>query len=160
MSFSAPTGEEDPVLLDFGTMHDMQGNAPVRDDLARLAPGVVFRSIGLGAFCQIWGGLLAGIPIDVARAERSYPGANQGALVITFQVSLFMDPTEFKREMDEFVQTARTLKPVVGFDASYLPGGPEAASERKYREEGVPVGKRHQERLEGLAEELKIEAPW
>ena len=160
MSFSAPTDQEDPMVLDFGTMHDMQGNAPIRDDLARLAPGVVFRSIGLGAFCQVWGGLLAGLPADGARAERSYPGATQGALVITFQIELFLDPAQFKREMDEYVRTARTLKPVVGFDEAYLPGGPEAASGRKYREEGVPVGKRHQERLERLAEELKIELPW
>jgi LDH2 family malate/lactate/ureidoglycolate dehydrogenase len=71
-----------------------------------------------------------------------------------------MDPAEFKREMDEFVQRTRTLEPVVGFDASYLPGGPEAESMRRYREEGIPVGVRHQERLENLAEELKIEAPW
>ena len=160
MSFSAPTDQEDPMVLDFGTMHDMQGNAPVRDDLARLAPGVVFRSIGLGAFCQVWGGLLAGLPADGARAEMSYPGANQGALVITFQIEMFLDPAQFKREMDEYVRTARTLKPVVGFDESYLPGGPEAASEREYREEGIPVGQRHQQRLEGLAEELGIEVPW
>jgi L-2-hydroxycarboxylate dehydrogenase (NAD+) len=54
MAFTAPTEQEDPVVLDFGAMHDLYG--PPRDELAALAPGLVLRSIGLGEICQAWGG--------------------------------------------------------------------------------------------------------
>ena len=160
MSFSAPTAQEDPVVLDFGTRHDLYRSDPHRDENARLAPGLVLRSIGMGAICQAWGGLLAGVPIEPGRAERIYSGANQGSLVLAFQIGLFMPPEQFRREMDAYVRKVRALEPLEGFDESYLPGGVEAARERAYREEGVPVGAEHQERLEGLARELGLSVPW
>jgi L-2-hydroxycarboxylate dehydrogenase (NAD+) len=160
MSFSAPAGTEDPLVLDFGAMHDLYSSSPHRDEIARLAPGLVFRSIGMGAICQAWGGLLAGVPIDVRRAAQAYPGANQGSLVIAFRIDLFLPPEQFKREMDQYVRQVRALQPLEGFDEAYLPGGVEAARERAYREEGIPVGPEHQERLQELADELGLKAPW
>jgi L-2-hydroxycarboxylate dehydrogenase (NAD+) len=160
MSFSAPTDQEDPLVLDFGAMHDLYSRDPYREAIAHLAPGLVYRSIGLGTICQSWGGLLAGLPIDSARAEPEYPGANQGSLVIAFQIGLFMPPDQFKREMDEYARQVRALEPLRGADQAYLPGGPEAERERTYRQEGIPVGLEHRERLEGLAAELGLTPPW
>ncbi len=160
MSFSAPTTEEDPVVLDFGTMHDLYRSDPHRDEIARLAPGLVFRSIGMGVICQSWGGLLAGIPIEPERAERAFSGANQGSLALAFQIALFMPPEQFRGEMDGYVRQVRRLQPLEGFNEAYLPGGVEAARERAYGEEGIPVGPEHKERLEGLAHELGLGVPW
>jgi LDH2 family malate/lactate/ureidoglycolate dehydrogenase len=160
MSFSAPAKDQDPVVLDFGTMHDLYRSSPHRDEIARLAPGIVFRSIGMGVICQSWGGLLAGMPIEAERAERAFSGANQGSLVVAFQIELFMPPEQFRRKMDAYVRQARELKPLEGFDEAYLPGGVEAARECAYREEGIPVGPEHLERLEGLAQELDLSVPW
>src|SRR5262249_7563411 len=61
MSFSAPALNEPPLVLDCGVTHGIQGNPPDRDELTRLAPGVVLRAIGFGTICQAWGGLLAGL---------------------------------------------------------------------------------------------------
>lgn len=160
MSFSTPTNEEAPLVLDFGAMHDLYASSPYRDEIAQKAPGIVFRSIGMGAICQSWGGFLAGVPFDPERAERRYAGANQGSLVITFRIDLFMPPERFKREMDEYVSMVKKLEPLPGFEESHLPGGVEVAREKKYRAEGIPVGPEHQERLEKLAEELGISVPW
>ena len=160
MSFSSPGSEEDPLILDFGAMHDLYASAPHREELARLAPGMVFRSIGLGAICQTWGGFLAGVPLEEKRAIKEYSGANQGAFVMTFRIDLFADPNVFKQEMDAYVRQVRTMAPLDGFEQSHLPGGPEAERERAYREAGIPVGSRHQERLEDLAKELGLEVPW
>ena len=160
MSFSAPAAEEDPVVLDFGTMHDLYSSDPHRDEVARLVPGTVLRSIGMGAICQAWGGLLAGVPIDAARAERVWSGANQGALVMAFRIDLFMSPERFKREVDEYVRKVRALQPVEGLDQAYLPGGVEAAREREYRRDGIPVGPDHRARLQALANELGLSVPW
>lgn len=158
MAFTAPTDKEDPVVLDFGAMHDLYG--PPRDELAKLAPGLVLRSIGLGEICQAWGGLLSGLHMEAARRPWTWPGANQGSLVIAFRIDLFADPAAFKQDMDAYVRHVRELRPLEGFAHSLMPGGLEAARERQYRAEGVPVGQEHRERLERMAAALGISLPW
>ena len=160
MSFSAPTLEEDPLLLDFGAMHDLYAGSPYRDEIAAKTPGLVHRAIGMGAVCQSWGGLLAGVPIDPHRAQRTFEGANQGSMVIAFKISLFADPEEFKREMDSYVRAVRELEPFTEGQQTYLPGGIEADRQRRFTAEGIPVGERHQEKLETLAEEFGVSMPW
>jgi LDH2 family malate/lactate/ureidoglycolate dehydrogenase len=160
MAFSAPTAREDPLVLDFGTMHDLYSSDPHRDEIAQLAPGVVFRSIGMGAVCQSWGGLLAGVPADPARAERTFAGANQGALVMAFRIDLFMPAERFKREMDQYARQVKALQPLAGFDRAYLPGGIEAERTRRWRKKGIPVGLAHRQQLQELADDLGLAAPW
>jgi L-2-hydroxycarboxylate dehydrogenase (NAD+) len=160
MSFSAPAGEENDLVLDFGAMHDLYASSPHRDEIARLAPGSVFRAIGMGAICQSWGGFLAGVPLDTERAQRAFSGANQGSLVMAFRIDLFLPPEQFKQEMDEYVRRVAQLQPLVGFDESHLPGGIEAAREKEFRSTGVPVGPEHKQRLTTLAEELGIGGPF
>ncbi len=141
-------------------MHDLYASSPYRDEIAHKAPGIVFRAIGMGAICQAWGGLLAGVPLDPTRAARKHSGANQGALVIALKIALFISPDEFKREMDAYVRAVGALKPLEGFDRPYLPGGVEAARERLYGEEGIPIGPEHQRNLEAMADELGLRPPW
>lgn len=159
MSFSAPTAEEPPLVLDFGAMHDLYDETS-RDLFAEVAPGLVHRSIGMGMVCQSWGGLLAGVPIDPARAERRWSGANQGSMVVAMRIDLFIDPATFKAEMDEYARTVRALTPVRGFSGSYLPGGPEAAKEIAYGVDGIPVGPEHRQLLEDVAAEFAVALPW
>ena len=159
MSFSAPTAEEPPLVLDFGAMHDLYEESP-RDLLAEIAPGLVHRSIGLGTVCQSWGGLLAGVPLDPDRARRRWPGANQGSMVIAMRIDLFADPGQFRQEMDAYARAVRALTPIPGATGSYLPGGPEAAAEADYRANGIPVGQDHQQLLERAATELGVRVPW
>jgi L-2-hydroxycarboxylate dehydrogenase (NAD+) len=159
MSFSAPTAEEPPLVLDFGAMHDLYDGSS-RDLLAEVAPGLVHRSIGMGMVCQSWGGLLAGVPIDPSRADRRWPGANQGSMVVAMRIDLFIDPATFKAEMDQYARTVRNLTPVPGSSGSYLPGGPEAAKQTAYLAEGIPIGTEHRRLLEDVATEFAIAAPW
>ena len=160
MAFGVPCGEEDPVVLDFGAMHDLYANDPHRDRLTELAPGQVLRSIGLGEICQAWGGLLSGLSIDGARPRWSFSGANQGALFFVFRIDLFRDPSEVKAEMDEYVRRVRVLEPFPGIEGGHMPGGVELAREREWSSEGVPVGDDHRRALEELARELGIGVPW
>ena len=158
MAFTAPTDQEEPFVLDFGAMHDLYG--PPRDELAALAPGLVLRSIGLGEVCQAWGGLLSGLRIDPDPPKWTWPGANQGALVIAFRIDLFIEPQTFKQEMDAYVRAVRALQPLPGFGQSLMPGAIEATREQEYRRDGVPVGPEHRQRFEALASELCIQLPW
>ena len=158
MAFTAPTADEAPVVLDFGAMHDLYG--PPRDELAALAPGLVLRSIGLGEICQAWGGLLSGLRIEPEPPRWTWPGANQGSLVICLRIDLFAEPDVFKGEMDAYVRRVRELQPLPGFDQSLMPGGIEAECAGPYRADGIPVGPEHRRRLDGLAKELGLQAPW
>ena len=81
-------------------------------------------------------------------------------MLVTFQIGLFTDPAQFKREMDEFVRRVGKLEPLAGFDKSQLAGGAEADRERQYKAEGIPVGPEHQASLKGVAEELGVAVPW
>lgn len=160
MCFSAPAGEEPALILDFGALHDLYGGNPHREEIARLAPGLVLRCIGMGEICQSWGGLLSGLPLKADTPRWSWPGANQGSMVITFRIDLFLDPADFKREMDEYVRAVRQLQPLEGFDECHMPGGIESQREADFRRYGVPVGPDHRARLDKLASELGIAPPW
>jgi LDH2 family malate/lactate/ureidoglycolate dehydrogenase len=159
MSFSAPAANEPPLVLDFGAMHDLYEEPP-RDLLAELAPGLVHRSIGLGMICQTWGGLLAGVPLDPARAQRRWRGANQGSMVIAMRIDLFADPAEFTAEIDSYARAVRTLTPIPGASGAYLPGGLESEREADYGANGIPVGEDHRRLLEQAATELSVAVPW
>lgn len=157
-SFSAPTGEAPPFVLDAGVMHDLQGaNSPHRDELAALTPGLVLRAIGYGTVCQVWGGLLAGLSMTEAPA---YASATQGAMLFACRVSLFADVATFKREMDAYARQVRELKPIAGTEGAFLPGGVEAEREKVYREQGIPLSEQHQQALEKLSDELGLAVPW
>ena len=159
MAFGVPTNEEPPLVLDFGAMHDFYNQA-LCDEFAERAPGLLLRSIGMGEICQAWGGLLSGLSIDHEKPRWTWPGANQGALMIAFRPDLFTDGDNFKAEMDEYIRRVRKLEPLQGFAATHVPGGIEAEREGRYQVEGVPVGVWHRERLEGVAQELGIDVPW
>jgi L-2-hydroxycarboxylate dehydrogenase (NAD+) len=159
MAFAIPAGEQPPLVLDFGAMHDLYDNSPHRMQLFELSPGLVFRSIGLGAVCQALGGLLAGVPIDAGRAERTYPGANQGALLIALDPGCFMPCQAFVHEMEEYVARARRLAPMPGYEVAHLPGGPEWERERQWAESGPPLTAAHLDRLEALGQELQVPCP-
>jgi LDH2 family malate/lactate/ureidoglycolate dehydrogenase len=164
MSFGVPAGEEPPLVLDFGTMSDLYGDGPIVDAMIRDAPGVVFRSIGLGSVCQSLGGFLAGVPFgaddpDASHMER-WPGANQGALMIALAVERFLPPQVFAHRMEAYSQRTREMAPLPGFESASLAGGPEFERMREWAEAGVPLGERHRESLARLGERMGVPAPF
>lgn len=158
-SFAVPAGLEPPLVLDFGAMHDLYDGDPHGAELFRLAPGLVFRSVGLGAICQSLGGFLAGVPADPARARRVYPGANQGAFLLAVDVERFAPLERFRAEMDEYVRRVHALEPMPGQDSAMLPGEPEWRRERAWAAEGVPVGEDHLQALRAIGAEVGIAPP-
>ncbi len=160
MTFAIPEGEEHAVVLDFGTMHDFYTSSPHVDQLFELAPGTVYRSLGLGAMCQILGGFLAGVPVDPDRADRTFSGANQGSLYIAIDINRFMPADQFKTEVDEYIRRVRAMRPMPGADVAQLPGGPEAAKEQEYRTSGIPFGSSSAQKIEAVAQALELPPPF
>ena len=159
MAFALPTGEEPPFVLDFGAMHDLYPGAEHVDEIIALAPGTVFRALGLGAVCQALGGFLAGVPLDPVRAERRWPGADQGSFLIAVDLARFFPLDAFKAEMDAYARTVRRMEPLPGFEHARLAGAPEWEQEAACREEGIPVGSRHAAALHKLADDFGVAAP-
>ena len=67
---------------------------------------------------------------------------------------------EFKREMDSYVGKAQRMQPYPGTDRAVLPGGMEWLWERENQRHGIPVSSEHQETLESMAAELKVDTPF
>ncbi|MFK7692683.1 Ldh family oxidoreductase [Paenibacillus sp. HJGM_3] len=160
MSFAIPGGEEVPMVLDFGTMHDLYASSPHVPELFRLAPGLVFRSMGLGFMCQALGGFLAGVPAEEERAERRYPGANQGSLIIALDPGCFIDRDVFKKEMDTYMRLTREMQPMPGYEKASLPGVLEAEREADWGVTGIPVDENHRAVLSKAAVEFGVELPF
>jgi L-2-hydroxycarboxylate dehydrogenase (NAD+) len=160
MAFGIPTGDEPPFVLDFGAIHDMYDRGPEgMASLMEIVPSSVLRSFGLGCACQALGGLLCGVPIDPERAERQWSGANQGSLMIAVDIKLLFPLDEFKKEMDEYARKVRQMMPIPGLDRALLPGAIEWEREKRFTQEGIPVGARHARALRQLADECTIACP-
>ena len=165
MSFAVPAGtgqDTPPVVLDFGAIHDLYSTD---DDLLGMMmerlPSTLFRSLGLGAMCQMLGGFLAGVPLEESRAVKKFPGANQGALLVFIDPARFIDPAVLAQEVDAYQRMVAQLKPFPQTDGrATLPGHLEWERERTWAEEGVPVGGRHREELEKVGAEFGVPVPW
>jgi len=160
MAWTAPAAQEDSLVLDFGTMHDFYDQDPYRDDLIRMVPGVALRHIGMGEVCQAWGGLLAGLTVSPQASQRQYPGANQGSFLFCLRISLFLPEQQFEQQMDAYARAVHALEPLPPFSESYLPGAVEAARERDYRANGVPMTAEHRRVLAEVADEFSVPVPW
>ena len=115
MSFAVPGGAEPPLVLDFGAIHDLYGATPeLLAYMMESLPSTLFRSLGLGAMCQVLGGFLAGVPLDESRARRRFSGANQGALFVFIDPRRFIDPDDLRRELDEYQRAVGALQPFPG----------------------------------------------
>jgi len=160
MSFAIPAGEEPPLVVDMGTMHDLYRGSPYLDELIAKTPGIVFRSVGLGSVCQALGGLLCGASVNRNPAAREFPEADEGAMLWALDISRFMPVEDFKREMDRYSRAVRELKPLAGFERACLAGTLEWEREREWSRAGVPVGRRHQELLQTVGSDLGVPAPF
>ncbi|MFC5652281.1 Ldh family oxidoreductase [Paenibacillus solisilvae] len=160
MSFAVPSGTSSAMVLDFGAMHDLYDDSPHKSDIIRLAPGLVFRSMGLGFMCQALGGFLAGVPVEEERAQRRYQGADQGSLIIALDIAKFTPVNDFKHEMDRYMQLTSGMQPLPGFDRATLPGVLETEREREWGIIGIPVDMDHREVLDKAAREFGIELPF
>jgi LDH2 family malate/lactate/ureidoglycolate dehydrogenase len=160
MCFGAPAGKFGSFILDFGTVHQINNHMEL---FREHAPGILFRHMGLGQTCQIWGGLLAGLPVDPAdnpRLERSPRQLEQGAMMILMRIDLFIEPDAFKKEMEAYVEMVESLKPIAGAERTTLPGVIEAERKVRYLEKGIPLSGNHRGALERIADEHSIATPW
>ena len=161
MSWAIPAGEEPPLVLDVGAIHDLYVISEERQRyMLEYLPSTLYRSFGMGTVCQVLGGFLAGVPLREERAVKAYPGANQGSFMVFVDPARFIDPAVLKRELDDFHRMLAQLQPFAGTERAILPGRLEWEREREWVNEGVPVGARNRDELAKAAEEFGVPVPW
>ena len=157
MSFAVPTGDGPPMVIDMGCYVDHP------DGMERgfeQIPDAFFKMLGLGAACHALGGFMAGIWTDnTGRAGQSWEGATQGAFVMAINVSQFITPADFKREIERHVEEVRRMVPAPGCDEASLPGFLEWEREREWKNAGIPIDPEHGEKLRKLSAEYGVQCP-
>ena len=75
-------------------------------------------------------------------------------------ITHFVEPEKYDRQLQIAVEEIRALEPCDGFDTVRLPGEPEWELAERRKTEGIPIHKDHAKDLQNLAAELKVEWPW
>src|SRR5262249_21721375 len=85
-----------------------------------------------------WGPFAPPFALRQARPARSV-GKGIGHFFGALQIAGFIDPDEFKRQVDEWIRVFRATKPAPGTSGPLIPGDPERAAEAVRRTEGIPL---------------------
>ena len=85
-----------------------------------------------------WGPFPPPFPAHLPAPSRSV-GEGVGHLFGAFRISAFIDPPEFRRQVDDWVRTMRATRPAAGTSGPLIPGDPNRLAEETRRVHGVPV---------------------
>jgi LDH2 family malate/lactate/ureidoglycolate dehydrogenase len=85
-----------------------------------------------------WGPFAPPFALRQEIPERSV-GKGIGHFFGALRIDGFIDADEFKRQIDDYVQTMRATKPAPGTDGPLVPGDPEADAEAIRRVVGIPL---------------------
>ena len=184
IAVAIPGMHEEPILLDMATtvssygkikvhaqrnipmpegwMVDKNGE-PLTDasqaDLGFLLPIGGPKGYGLALIFGILAGTLNGADfgrdvIDMNEDRNSV--SNTGQFILALDISAFMDTNEFKREIDEVIQTMRNSKTLKGAEGVRLPGDGSHAAMKDRKENGIPLPTPLIVNLEKLANTLSV----
>jgi L-2-hydroxycarboxylate dehydrogenase (NAD+) len=97
-----------------------------------------------------WGPFPPPFPVHLPQPARSV-GQGVGHLFGAFRISAFIDPVEFRRQVDDWVRTMRATRPAAGTHGPLIPGDPNRRAEEVRRVRGVPVIRAVVDALEDVA---------
>lgn len=66
-------------------------------------------------------------------------GKGIGHFFGAMRIDAFVDPDEFKRQIDDWIRTFRATKPQPGTPGVVIPGDPERAAEAERSQQGIPL---------------------
>ena len=85
-----------------------------------------------------WGPFAPPFALRQRIPERSV-GKGIGHLFGAMRIDAFIDPDEFKSQIDDYVRTLRGTKPAVGSRGPLIPGDPEREAEADRAARGIPL---------------------
>jgi uncharacterized oxidoreductase len=183
ISIAFPTGGAVPFLFDMATSIVPEGKVRVKRNRGEQAPdgwlldnqgqpttdpnafyqnprgailplggSVGHKGYGLAMVVEILGGI-------VARAGYARPGATRfsnGTFIIVIDISAFVDPDEFRTEIEDLLQYVKSAPKAPGVEAILYPGEPEDQEQRRRERDGVPLDDETWQQIMTLAQELGI----
>jgi len=66
-------------------------------------------------------------------------GKGIGHVFAAMRIDAFIEPDEFKRQIDDWIRTFRKTRPAPGTDGPIIPGDPEREAETIRRTQGIPL---------------------
>lgn len=85
-----------------------------------------------------WGPWTPPFALAQAQPTRSV-GKGIGHFFGAMQIDGFIEPTEFKRQIDDLIRTLRGTRPAPGTEGPLLPGDPEREAETERSANGIPL---------------------
>jgi LDH2 family malate/lactate/ureidoglycolate dehydrogenase len=155
ISLAIPTGDQPPIVLDMGSYFSNLNSQNLPELFAQI-PDAFFKFLGIAAFAQVLGAVLAGVYDYPPQELRRYADASQGSFVLALDVTRFVPTEEFKRHVDRFLRGARSMAPFPGCDRAEYPGGIEWHLEQEYGRVGVPLSPEHMASLNRTADALGL----
>jgi L-2-hydroxycarboxylate dehydrogenase (NAD+) len=98
-----------------------------------------------------WGPFAIPFAIHVAPSGRQV-GKGIGHVFGALDIEGFRDKLEFKKNMDEWINTMRSTKPLPGSPGVLIPGDPERQAYQERMKQGIPVNKEVVASLEAVAD--------
>jgi L-2-hydroxycarboxylate dehydrogenase (NAD+) len=104
------------------------------------------KGYGLGLMVDVLSAVLSGAnwgpfapAFAIAQAPPGSVGAGIGHFFGAMRIDGFIDPDEFKRQIDHLARTFRATPPAPGTDGPLVPGDPEREAETVRRRHGIPL---------------------
>jgi L-2-hydroxycarboxylate dehydrogenase (NAD+) len=85
-----------------------------------------------------WGPFTPPFTLEHAEPPRRV-GQGIGHFFGAMKIEAFIDPPEFKRQIDDWIRTFRATKPAPGTNGPLIPGDPERLAEIERRVSGIPL---------------------
>ena len=85
-----------------------------------------------------WGPFAPPTAINLPMRSESV-GKGLGHFFGAWQIAGFIDPDEFKHQIDHWIRVFRNTKPAPGTDGPIIPGDPEREEESIRRKQGIPL---------------------
>src|SRR5438477_9674246 len=83
-------------------------------------------------------------------------GKGNGHFFGALRIDAFIDPAEFKRQIDDMVRTLRATKPAPGTSGPLIPGDPERLAEIERRRDGIPLVAAVVDELRGVGRQTGV----
>lgn len=103
-----------------------------------------------------WGPFATPFAIHVSPPTRQV-GKGIGHFFGALDIEGFRDKTEFKKDMDDWIRTMRSTKPLPGTEGVLIPGDPERQAYGIRMKEGIPVNREVVASLEEITDQTGIE---
>lgn len=183
LAIAVPAKDELPIVLDMATSGvamgkvmvaaqegreipedwavDTEGN-PITDPKKARAvrPLGGSKGYGLAVIIDILSALLTGSAFGV-HINRMYDNFSEpqaiGHFVGAIDIASYLPADEFKQRVDQMIREIKSIPPAEEFDEVFLPGEPEARTERERLKHGIPLSQELYAELEELGSELGIE---